>query len=522
MSLRRKLIFKDLLILLSLIAVVGACLGGLLRQRNHVQASLDEYTAVQLVESADSKVVSAKAQLHDKPVDFDKLAQQFRAARTDLIRYKVLLTQYKTVLPSEVTPGEQDQARLKTQSALQSLSSLVVLLAPSNDSPDVSVISAKADEAIEQLSELLRVCNVFLNKTQLASDRDLHLATLLVALIAGATALIAVLASLWQYRRIMLPLRTLRQWCRRVAKGDFSQPYQPAGDREFVELGNDVNKMADELHVFYRQLEEMVRLKSRELVRSERLASVGYLAAGVAHEINNPLNIMSGYAELSVKRLRRSTDPWVLSDVLEALAIIRDEAFRCKEITGKLLSLARGGQGASDGREVVSLSAVVNEMASMVQGLKQFAGRRLRVEIQADDPLLTRANPTEMKQVMLNLIINALEAAPAGAGQIIVSGVNRGTSVELSVTDNGRGMTQQTLDQVFEPFYTDKRGAGEPGTGLGLSITHAIITNHGGQIRAASDGLGRGSKFTIQLPIGDVPLTSAPTSKPQVVPQAVS
>jgi signal transduction histidine kinase len=161
-------------------------------------------------------------------------------------------------------------------------------------------------------------------------------------------------------------------------------------------------------------------------------------------------------------------------------------------------------------------------MASMVQGLKQFAGRRLRVEIESDDPLLARANPTEMKQVMLNLIINALEAAPAGVGQIIVSGANHATSVELSVTDNGRGMTQQTLDQVFEPFYTDKRGAGEPGTGLGLSITHAIITNHGGQIRAASDGPGLGSKFTIQLPIGDVPLSSPSIAQPQVVPQAVS
>jgi two-component system, NtrC family, sensor kinase len=519
MSLRRKLIFKDLLILLSLIAVVGACMGGLLRQRRHVQASLDEYSAVRLVESADAQVVSAKAQLDDKQINFEKLATEFKSARTDLREYKALLLQYKTVLPSEVTAGEQDQARLKTQLALTSLSDLVTMLDPANASPDVSVVSAKADEVIDHLSELLRVCNVFLNKTQLASDRDLHMATLLVAVIAGATALIAALASLWQYQRIMVPLRALRRWCRGVAKGDFSQPYLPRGDREFVELGNDVNKMADELNAFYRQLEEMVRSKSKELVRSERLASVGYLAAGVAHEINNPLNIMSGYAELSVKRLRRSTDPWVLSDVLEALAIIRDEAFRCKEITGKLLSLAKGG---SDGREVVSLAGVVHDMTTMVQGLKQFAGRRVVVEISDDDALLVRANATEMKQVMLNLIVNALEAVAAGGGRVVVWGATRGEIVELAVSDNGRGMSRQTLEQVFEPFYTDKRGAGEPGTGLGLSITHAIVTNHGGKIRAESDGAGYGSRFTIQLPVGEVQAPSLPAAKGLTAREAVS
>src|SRR5271170_7135229 len=148
MSLRRKLIFKDLLILLSLIAVVGACLGGLLRQRAHVQDSLDEYTAVQLVESADARVVSAKAQLDDKQVDFEKLALEFRAARTDLRQYKAQLLQYKKVLPSEVTANEQDQARLKTQSALTSLSALIAMLEASDSPPTVSAVSAKADEAI--------------------------------------------------------------------------------------------------------------------------------------------------------------------------------------------------------------------------------------------------------------------------------------------------------------------------------------------------------------------------------------
>jgi signal transduction histidine kinase len=511
MSLRRKLIIKDLLILVSLICVVGACRGGLLRQRAHVQASLDEYSAVRFVESANAHLVSVNTQLDEKQPDFSKLASELRAAQKDLRWYKAMLTQYKTALPSEVSTGEQDQAKLTTQSALNSISALIAMVDPAkgatdragaqNAIPSISEISSKADETLEQLSELLRVCNVFLNKTQVASDRDLHWATVIVASIAGATALIAALASFWQYQRIMVPLKALRLWCRGVAKGDFSQTYHPSGDSEFKELGSDVNKMAAELGAFYRQLEEMVRLKSRELVRSERLASVGYLAAGVAHEINNPLNIMSGYAELSAKRLGKSSNAWVVSEIMEALAIIRDEAFRCKEITGKLLSLAKGG---SDGREVISIAGVITDMATMVYGLKQFTGRHLRVEIAGDDPLFAEANVTEMKQVMLNLIVNALEAVPAGSGQIVISAAHQGKWIELIVSDNGRGMSQQTLDQIFEPFYTDKRGTAAPGTGLGLSITHAIINNHGGEICAQSDGPGRGSRFIVRLPIGDI------------------
>src|SRR5204863_8459420 len=115
--------------------------------------------------------------------------------------------------------------------------------------------------------------------------------------------------------------------------------------REFSELAGEFNQMASELDGLYRELEAKVAAKSKELVRSERLASVGFLAAGVAHEINNPLSIISGYAELSLKRLLDSddNDPQSIAEAAQGLRIIRDESFRCKEITGKLLSLAKTG-----------------------------------------------------------------------------------------------------------------------------------------------------------------------------------
>ena len=98
-----------------------------------------------------------------------------------------------------------------------------------------------------------------------------------------------------------------------------------------------------------------------------------------------------------------------------------------------------------------------------------------------------------MKQVILNLMVNALEAVSAERGEVRIGGNREGRWVELFVHDNGKGMSPETLEQIFEPFFTAKRGSNNPGTGLGLSITHAIIENHGGRIRAASEGPGRGS-----------------------------
>jgi signal transduction histidine kinase len=501
MTLRSKLFIINAALLGSLLVLAGASLWGLRSQREHVEASLAEYQAMQLVESAEVKVISAKARLHEAGINPAEVAVQFKAALDDLRKYKAVLSSYDTFLPAEIPASQKTDAKLKTKLAVAKLTALLAMFDEKDEAGksglNLQRISMAADALAMELADLLRVCNTFLNQTELTSHRDLQRSTFTVAVLAGAIPLLALLASLWQYRRIMVPMDRLRRWSRQIAGGDFLHPYQASGDREFLELGQDFNTMAAELHAFYKRLEEMVAAKSKELVRSERLASVGYLAAGVAHEINNPLNIMSGYAELAVKRLRRSLEPDVVAEVITTLGVIREEAFRCKEITRKLLSLAKSG---NDGRETVSMTRVASEVAVMVRGLTNFRGRRLDVAIDPTEPLFVEANLVEMKQVLLNLVVNALEAVRPGTGEVKVEGRRNGAWVELAISDNGRGMNRETLDRVFEPFYTNKRGAGEPGTGLGLSITHAIVADHGGQIHAGSDGPDRGSRFTIRLP----------------------
>jgi len=146
------------------------------------------------------------------------------------------------------------------------------------------------------------------------------------------------------------------------------------------------------------------------------------------------------------------------------------------------------------------LGDAVAEVSKLVRGLKTFRAKKLQIAIDPQERLLVRANLAEMKQVLLNLLINAIEAVEAGPGNVVVEGRRAGNWVEVEVSDNGRGMSGETIERVFEPFFTNKRGADEPGTGLGLSICHAIVTDHGGEILVQSDGLNRGSRFTVRLP----------------------
>jgi two-component system, NtrC family, sensor kinase len=357
-----------------------------------------------------------------------------------------------------------------------------------------------------------------------AADRLLHRLVWTCALLLLVLAISAGI-HFTQYRALVRPLLGLREDMRISAAREFREEIRPRGGAEFKDVAVYFNGLARDLAELYRTLEQKVIARSRELVRSERLASVGFLAAGVAHEINNPLSVISGYAELAGKGLRRimlgsdsangehhngdqaEAEAETLAAALEAQTIIREEAFRCKEITNRLLSLARGG---GDGRESLNLGELARQVTVLTKGLKNYRDRRIAFDFTHADALQVVANPTEMKQVLMNLTVNALEAVPAERGEVRIGGRRTGQWVEVFVEDNGKGMTPATLEQVFEPFFTNKRGAGEPGTGLGLSITHAIVESHGGRIRAESSGPGRGSRFTVQLPAG-VATTTAPS-----------
>ena len=483
MSLKRKFLLRNWVLLVGLFLVGGASTWGLARLRGQVGVTLHAYQDMHSVESIQGRLLIAQRALSQAQPDFAPVTTALQQARNGV---------------QEFIRSEKDNYNVShAESALTRLKDAGDAVQANDAAAALTALSAVQDE----LTAAVGACRYYIQLKDQAAGWQLQVTLIAIASLFGLTLLAGVISSIQQYRGVMVPLDRLREGARRLSAAQFSGKIDETGDKEFVELAAEFNRMAAELESFYRKLEEKVVAKSKELVRSERLASVGFLAAGVAHEINNPLNIISGYAELSMKRLAARSDTAAVKDTSQALQIIRDEAFRCKDITGKLLSLAKGG---SEIREQLALDNVAREVALMTRGLKDYRDRH--IDLKFDGPLNVIANAAEMKQVLLNLTVNALEAVKPGDGMIWIEGrKNNNGWVELSVRDNGYGIAPDSLKHVFEPFYTRKAGTRAPGTGLGLSITHAIIENHGGRIRAESQGVGHGSRFTLELPAVVVP-----------------
>jgi two-component system, NtrC family, sensor kinase len=316
--------------------------------------------------------------------------------------------------------------------------------------------------------------------------------------VAGVLLMAALLRSFYFW--VFNPVREMQKWAGRVAQGDFEHRIEVHSRDEFEDLATAANETTTRLSDLYGDLERQVNERSRQLVRSERLASLGFLAAGVAHEINNPLASIAFCAEALERRIAEllGRPPAEGETVSKYLKMIQHEAFRCKEITQRLLQFSRGG----DRREPTELGELVQSVLEIAQHLEACQGKR--IVFQPAARLTAVVNGQEVTQVILNLVVNALESMGEGGTLLIALG-QRGGSAELVFSDTGCGMTAEVLENIFEPFYTTK--ASGRGTGLGLSISHLIITQHGGEISAASPGPNQGSTFTVRLPLqpGEAP-----------------
>ncbi len=312
---------------------------------------------------------------------------------------------------------------------------------------------------------------------------------------SGATLLLVGLFFYLFYKWIFRPLRILIKGSRKVAGGNFDHSIQLDTNDEMAELAHAMNEMTLRFRTIRDDLDRQVREQSRQIVQNEQLASVGFLAAGVAHEINNPLASIAMCAESLERRSKALDDnPQEFAEIQrDYLQMIQEEAFRCKEITEKLLDFSRIGEKK---RAPAELRELVQGVIDMVGHLGKYQDRQ--VQFVEGNPVYASINQQEIKQVVLNLLTNALDSVVAG-GQVVVEISSHQDEVELTITDNGCGMTEEVLEHLFEPFFTRRRD-GQQGTGLGLSITYRIIAEHDGRIEAASDGPGRGAQFRIRLP----------------------
>jgi len=296
-------------------------------------------------------------------------------------------------------------------------------------------------------------------------------------------------------RHILRPVQELHQGARRVAQRDFDYRVSIQSPDEMGELAESFNLMTERFQEVMQDLDRQVQERSRQLVRSERLASVGFLAAGVAHEINNPLTAIRWSAESLESRLStllKDASDDEAAIVKQYLGMIQSESERCQAITRRLLDFSRD-QNTEKVHQ--NLTVIVRETLSLITHIRRYL--EARIEFTHTEPCELEINGHEIKQVILNLAANALDAT-SGSGVVKVEIIEQVDWVELRFTDNGCGMTPETISNLFEPFFTTKPTG--QGTGLGLSISHRIVTDHQGRIEVRSEGPGLGSTFIVHLP----------------------
>jgi two-component system NtrC family sensor kinase len=328
------------------------------------------------------------------------------------------------------------------------------------------------------------------------------------------------------HRLIYVPLRDLDRGAKRLASGDFDQPIPVRGEDEFGSLARSYNTMMAGLKKSRQELEEWVqtlgqkvkerteelRLAQAEVARGEKLASIGQLAAGIAHELNNPLTGVLTFTSLMRKKMPDG------SQDAEDLDLVIRETRRCASIIRRLLDFAREKPPE---KTEVDLNSLIMETVRFVERSAALQHVEITTQLDRNLPQL-HVDADLIKQVLMNILVNAQQAIVEEQGRILVTSrfhaarrlANCGNdpvpAVEVAITDTGCGIAKENLQRIFDPFFTSKEVG--KGTGLGLSVTYGIVRSHGGEIEVESK-VGEGTTFRVFLPAK--PCAAAAQAEPE-------
>jgi two-component system, NtrC family, sensor kinase len=379
------------------------------------------------------------------------------------------------------------------------------IITPIENQPGCSNAACHAHPASQQVLGVLDT-NLSLTKT------DVQLADSSARMLfytAGAMLIVAVLSWLFVWRVVGDPIKALKNATEHLTQGNLGYQIEVRSHDEVGDLAHSFNDMSLQLHaaneeivIWAKTLEDRVEQKTSELKRAhdhvlhvEKMASIGKMAAVVAHEVNNPLSGILTYAKL----LRK----WVASgqaehekrqEAIECLELIAAESRRCGDLVKNLLTLSRT---APMNVQSTDLHAVIDRCLLLVRHQLEQSGIELQLNRSKDLPRVP-CDPAQMEQVFLALIMNAIDAMPRGGNLWFETRLNGDkTEIEIQVRDDGAGIAPDILPQIFEPFLTTKESG--RGVGLGLAISRGIVERHNGRIDVASE-LGRGTTFTVTLP----------------------
>jgi signal transduction histidine kinase len=340
---------------------------------------------------------------------------------------------------------------------------------------------------------VLGVVGAMLAENAVAPSVDEGEARARVLIFVCAALAMALVAAFVLDLLVIRPLGALSRHARRL-DADLAAPFPVTGVDEPRELGEALERLRqrvvaerDELRRLNAELEARAEERGRslvaaqaELVAKERLAAVGRLAAGVAHEVNNPAGVILGRASLAIDE-----HPELPGELAEDLRVMQRQAARIKEITQALLRLGRPATGE---RLPIDLADVARSALALVRREAEAAGVKLDADL---EPAPARGDAAALEQVAYNLLRNAIQAAPGGRVRLSTE------RTTLAVEDSGPGIPAEVLPRIFEPFFTTKPVGS--GTGLGLAVAHGIVAEHGGALTATNRPDG-GARFVMRLP----------------------
>ncbi len=331
-------------------------------------------------------------------------------------------------------------------------------------------------------------------------------------------SVIAIIILAFFVRLIIAPIKKMVDATTLISQGNLNQQINIKRNDEIGQLAKSFDMMVDSLKLsrseienYNKTLEEKIIERTIELedaqaqlIQSEKLGAIGQLAAGVAHELNNPLGGILGYAQFTLEKLKKrdieSTTQKDLTSYTKYLTDIEKQARRCKNIVQNLLRFSRSSKTTEfiD----VSINSVIEDTCTFVE--HQLHMNQMILKINLDDKLpLIQANAGQLQQVFTNLIINAMHASKPDTEIEVKTRFSPPLgefdgAIEISCIDQGSGIASSDIKKIFEPFFTTK-DVGK-GTGLGLSVSYGIIKEHGGEIKVDSQ-IGKGTNFTIIIPL---------------------
>jgi two-component system NtrC family sensor kinase len=311
----------------------------------------------------------------------------------------------------------------------------------------------------------------------------------------------SLLAALFIWIVVYRPVKELIQGTHRVAAGDLDYRLPLRSDDELGDLAASFNKMTAEVAGEQARIEEQVRRKTAELERvyrtllnSEKMASIGKLAATVAHEINNPLFGILTYARLVLRELLKHDIP-ERDELAEQLRTIERESKRCGDLVKNLLTF---GRQAPSRRELNDVNVIARRAAMLVKHKLDLQSVELREELAPGLPPVD-CDANQIQQVLIVLLVNASEAMANGGSMVLATAFDPASDqLTVRVKDTGSGIPAEVLPHIFDPFFTTKEDQNR--TGLGLAVAHSIVEQHGGEIEVCSTS-ETGTEFMVRLPV---------------------